>query len=100
VPFGLEQRVIDQIGAILAKYPQVKQAILYGSRAMGTFKPGSDIDISLKGKELTLSALNRIAGDFDDSFLPYTFDISIFHHINNPALVEHIKTVGIDLLPH
>ena len=98
--FGLKQSVIDQIGAILAKYPQVEQATLYGSRAMGTYKPGSDIDITLTGKELSLSILNHIAGEFDDSFLPYTFDISIFHHIDNSDLVKHIETVGIGLLPH
>jgi predicted nucleotidyltransferase len=98
VPFGLKQSVIDQICAVLAKYPQVEQAILYGSRALGTYKPGSDIDISLKGKGLSHSILNNITGEFDDSLLPYTFDVSIFHHISNPDLVKHIETVGIDLL--
>jgi len=54
----------------------------------------TDIDLTLKGGKLNLKVLNRISLDLDDLFLPYTFDISIFHQIDNPDLIEHIQRVG------
>ena len=47
--YGLKESVIQQISAILARHPQVNQAILYGSRAKGNYKHGSDIDLTLRG---------------------------------------------------
>jgi hypothetical protein len=47
----------------------------------------------LKGPELNLKLLNKISIDLDDLLLPYTFDLSLYHQINNPDLIEHIKRV-------
>ena len=58
------------------------------------FKPGSDIELVLKGEELNLHLLNKISLDLDDLFLPYIFDISIYHRINSSDLTEHINRVG------
>jgi len=94
--FGLQESVIQQICAVLAKYPQVQKAVLYGSRAKGTYKNGSDIDLTLVGDEdLSLHVLYRIADELDDLLLPYTFDLSIFSHISDPDVVEHIQRVGV-----
>lgn len=94
--FGLQESVIQQICAVLAKYPQVQKAVLYGSRAKGTYKNGSDIDLTLVGGEdLSLHVLYRIADELDDLLLPYTFDLSIFSHISDPDVVEHIRRVGV-----
>ena len=67
---------------------------MYGSRAKGNYKPGSDIDLTLKGKELNLKLLNKISLELDDLLLPYTFDLSIYHHIKQPDLIDHIVRVG------
>jgi len=39
--FGLPESAIEQICAIFAAHPEIEQAVLYGSRAKGNFKPGS-----------------------------------------------------------
>ncbi|MGM0395167.1 MAG: nucleotidyltransferase domain-containing protein, partial [Thermodesulfobacteriota bacterium] len=89
--FGLKQPDLDQIRGVFSRYPQVKKVILYGSRAMGTHKTGSDIDLTLCGEEdLTLDILYRIMEDLDNLLLPYTFDLSIFRHIKDPDVVSHI----------
>ncbi|GIV16752.1 MAG: hypothetical protein KatS3mg022_2187 [Armatimonadota bacterium] len=94
--FGLRESVIAQICSVLARYPQVQKAILYGSRARGTYKNGSDIDLTLVGGEdLTLQVLYRIADELDDLLLPYTFDLSILSHIRDPDVLEHIQRVGV-----
>ena len=45
--FGLKDITIQKIQQVLAAFPQVEEAILYGSRAKGNYKDGSDIDLTL-----------------------------------------------------
>lgn len=93
--FGLKEEVIQKIVAVFTQFPQISEVILYGSRALGTFKNGSDIDLSLKGKDLNLETMNKIANELDDLLLPYTFDLSIYDQISNQDLKKHIDRVGI-----
>lgn len=70
--------------------------MLYGSRAQGNFKNGSDIDLTRFGHpELTLKLLNRIMDALDDLLLPYTIDLSIFDDLGDVELVEHMQRVGV-----
>ena len=92
--FGIESSVFERIIDVLRDNPLIKEAILYGSRAKGVQKPGSDIDVVLKGEKLTLQDLNRVSLALDDLLLPYTFDLSLFHHIDNADLLAHIGRVG------
>lgn len=94
IRYGLDETTIEKIRAVFTAFPEVNQAILYGSRAKGTYRPGSDIDLTLQGENLSLSVLNQISLRLDDLLLPYTFDVSIFSRIQNPDLVEHIHRVG------
>ena len=91
--FGLSENVIASICGVLSKHPEIEEAVIYGSRAKGNFKPGSDIDIALKG-EINLGTLNRTSLDLDDLLLPYTFDLSIYSRIHNGELLEHIERAG------
>ena len=94
--FGLNEKIIRQICGVFAHYPQVEKAILYGSRAKGNYKTGSDIDLTLcGGADLTLGILYKIMDEIDELLLPYTFDLSIYSQVNDPELIEHIKRVGV-----
>jgi predicted nucleotidyltransferase len=94
--FGLKEATIQKICAVLAKYPQVEKAVLYGSRAKDNYKIGSDIDLTLIGGDnLTEKVLCQIMDEIDDLLLPYTFDLSIFQHISDPEVIEHIQRVGV-----
>ena len=92
--YGLKEEVIEKINGIFAKYEAVEAVVLYGSRAKGNYKNGSDIDLTIKGNGLDLRYLNRISLDLDDLLLPYTFDLSIYAYLKNPDLIEHIERVG------
>lgn len=92
--FGLEENDILKLQKIFASYPQIESAKIYGSRAKGNYKNGSDIDLTLTGKELNLTIVNTIETQIDDLLLPYLFDISIYHQISNPDLIDHIQRVG------
>lgn len=92
--FGLSDPTCATIRQILGQYPQIEKAVLYGSRAKGNYKTGSDIDLTLLGAALDLPLLLSVAGALDDSDIPYTVDISLFEQIENSALREHIQRLG------
>jgi len=92
--YGLSSSVIARIQEVFTRFPDVDKAVLYGSRAMGTYKNGSDIDLTLHGDCLTLPRLAAIASELDDLLLPYTIDLSLFALLNNADLREHIGRVG------
>ena len=95
---GLSDQALQKIRDVFVRYPQVEEAVLYGSRARGDYKNGSDIDLTLRGStELTHTILSRIANDLDDQLLPYTIDLSIFKNIRNPEMIEQIERVGVAL---
>lgn len=93
--FGLEENTLTQISAVLRAFPEVEKAVLYGSRAKGNFKAGSDIDLALYGADLSLLLLHRIEDALDDLLLPYRLDLTIFSRITNAELLAHIARVGV-----
>lgn len=94
--YGLKQQTIESICAVLARHPAVEKAVLYGSRAKGNFKPGSDIDLTLCGPSLTSRELTVIADELDDLLLPYKIDLSMYEHLDHEGLRDHIERVGVD----
>ena len=95
--YGLSQAAVQKIHTVLRDYPQVEKATLYGSRAKGNYKNGSDIDLTLHGDvDLTLNVIYRNLDDLDDLFLPHTIDLSIFNDITDPDVLEQIERVGIN----
>jgi predicted nucleotidyltransferase len=94
--YGLPDTAIQSICTVLSRYPQVKRAVLYGSRAEGSHKNGSDIDLTLHGGvDLTLPVLYKILDNLDDLLLPYTIDLSIFNDIEDPDVIAHIQRAGV-----
>ena len=97
--YGLSDATINGIVSVLSRHPRIVRAILYGSRAKGTYRSGSDIDIVLDGHGIDFGELARITSELDDLSTPYGFDISILSAIDNPALLDHINRVGAQLFP-
>lgn len=92
--FGLTNTDIQSIVDVIKAYPQVDEAIIFGSRALNTHKKGSDIDIALKGREIGLvtSAISGILNE--ESHLPYFCDVLDYNLIDNEDLRNHIDRVG------
>ncbi len=95
--YGLKAEVIHKIQSALAQFDAIDTAVLYGSRAKGNYRTGSDIDLTINtdGSE-TKQLLFDVIGAIDDLDLIYLFDISLFSDINNDDLIEHINRVGIE----
>jgi predicted nucleotidyltransferase len=68
---------------IIVKYLPDAKIILYGSRARGDAREGSDIDVALDmGKEIDRLAMVNIVGDLEESSLPIHFDIVDFTKVS------------------
>ena len=94
--YGLKESTIQRINAVFTRHPQIQKVVLYGSRAKGSFKNGSDIDLTLQGGEsLTPEVLSKILHELDELLLPYTIDLSLYAQIQDPEVLDHIKRVGI-----
>ena len=93
--YGLNDKTIEKISGVFRKYPQIHKAILFGSRALGNYKNGSDIDLTFIGEGLSLTILNKISNDLDDLLLPYSFDLSIFNDLTNKDFIDQINRVGV-----
>ena len=97
---GLSEETIHKITDVFLEQPNITKAILYGSRAKGNFRNGSDIDLVLIGDKLIYNDLTKVTMQLDDLFLPYTFDISLFNQIDNPDLIDRISRVGLVFYPN
>ena len=93
--FGLPDETMPRILRVLSRQEgAVERVMVFGSRAKGNYRPGSDIDICLVAPMLDLPELNRIALEIDDLDLPWRIDLLLMHQIDNPDLLDHIKRVG------
>ena len=95
---GLRQPDLDIVLSILDEFPNVKEAIIFGSRAKGNFRNGSDVDIALKGENINLEIVSNISYRLnEETVLPYKFDVLDYQSINNSKLTEHINRKGISV---
>lgn len=95
MPFGLTDNSYQLIKNIFTLYPKVKEVVLFGSRALGTEKPGSDLDLALKGEGIELEDLLSINNTLEGLPLAYGYDVIDYQPITNSALQEHIDRHGI-----
>ena len=92
--YGLPEEAIAKLCRVFSQYPAIQSVLLFGSRAKGNYRPASDIDLSIQAPALGLSDLLAIENQIDDLLLPWTVDLSLLHHIDNPELINHIRRVG------
>ena len=89
---------LDILRAVFARHPEITAVKLFGSRAKGTQRPESDVDLALWG-EVDALAAEAIAAELDDLPLPYRYDVQAFASIKLQSLREHIERVGITIFP-
>lgn len=92
-PFGLDARARELLDGVLERYPTIREARIFGSRALDTHRPESDIDLALYG-DVDDALAARVAGELDELPLPYQFDVQAYPAMRHAGLREHIDRVG------
>ena len=93
---GLIEGDLQNIVSVIIQFPEVELASVFGSRAKGNYKNGSDVDIALKGKQLSFMIVARINSILnEETSMPYRFDVLNYETITNNELKEHIDRNGL-----
>lgn len=94
--FGLRNEDMENIITTIQQFSEIEKAAIFGSRAKGNYKPGSDLDIAIWGKDISFSTISRLHAILEEeSPMPYYFDIVDYSHLNHAELKSHIDRVGI-----
>ena len=91
---GLSAAHSEAILTLLTQDPAVEAVVLYGSRALGRQRSGSDVDLCLQAPAMTLGQLLVLGAALDDLLLPWTIDLQLRHLIQHQPLLDHIDRVG------
>lgn len=93
--FGLTERDMATVSDIFRKAPEIKEVWIFGSRAKGNYKTGSDIDLAIINELANAKIISWLSSEISESSLPYKVDMVYLPDLNNKELSEHIKRVGI-----
>ena len=96
-PFGLSPATLDKLNSVFLRHHVIGSVVIYGSRAKGNYRPGSDIDLCIMGGAIPFEELMQIEDQIDDLMLPYTVDLSQYDQLGNANLVAHINRVGVKI---
>lgn len=92
---GLSEAELETLRAVFARFPQIEEVVLFGSRALGTHRPSSDVDLAIKGKLVTLDTLAKLRYILEEETnLPYFFDVVIYDRVENEELKKAIDGCG------
>lgn len=93
---GLLERDYYYIREAAEKDPAVETLILFGSRALGNYKAGSDVDLAVKGAQVDRCTILGLSERLNEALpLPYFFDVLDYNAIENEALKNHIDRYGV-----
>lgn len=96
--FGLLDSDLVFLSNLFQKYSSINEVIIFGSRAKGNYKNGSDVDLAIKSITIANQEINEIDDELNEnSNLPYKFDIVHYEKIQTPELKDHIDRVGVSL---
>lgn len=70
--YGFSERNILEMNDIFSSIPNIAEVVLYGSRAKGNNRQASDVDITLKGENLTRRDLLELDDKLHYSYLPFS----------------------------
>jgi predicted nucleotidyltransferase len=93
--FGLSEKCIEMMVSALCQYKEIEKAGIFGSRARGNYKNGSDVDLVIYGPQITSNIVLRLSMQLNEELpLPYYFDIVHYESIKDQAFKDQIDTDG------
>lgn len=97
--FGITEKTYNLLIKTLNGYSEIEKACIFGSRTMGNYKKGSDVDICIYGKSVTEKLISELNTQLNENLpIPYYMDIVFYDNIENDNLKRHIDEQGKQLL--
>ena len=94
--FGISDKSYQLILSAFSKFPEVEKVKVFGSRAKGNYKNGSDIDLAISGENCTNKTAMNLNGLLNEEIpVPYHIDVVCYNQLKHAELKEHIDRVGI-----
>ncbi|ADQ07635.1 DNA polymerase beta domain protein region [Caldicellulosiruptor hydrothermalis 108] len=93
--FGIEEEILNKIIEIFKKYKQVRKACIFGSRARGDYRRGSDVDICIWLEEESENPIYKIQDELEEVNTILLFDVVAFNSITKESLKESIIKEGV-----
>jgi len=96
---GLSDSILDDLRRVFAAYPEIEQVLIFGSRANGTFKDGSDIDLAVLAPTMSAARFTQLWNALD--VLPLVFKMDVLHWdtLGNQLLKDKIPATGKLIYP-
>ncbi|GJM61991.1 MULTISPECIES: nucleotidyltransferase domain-containing protein [Persicobacter] len=95
---GLRDTDLACIFKAATGFPEIERILLFGSRALGTHRKWSDVDLAIFGSAVDLDVVANFKFQLEEELpLPYFFDVVNYQKLNNPALKEHIDQYGKEI---
>ncbi len=91
---GISATILADLRTVFAHYPQVERVLLFGSRATGFAKPGSDIDLAVLAPRMSQREFAQLWGELEDLPLVYTLDVLLWDELNQETLKQKILRDG------
>lgn len=96
--FGISEKSYILLIEAIIGFPEIEKAVIFGSRAMGNYKPGSDIDLAIFGKNITFETISRLHGKLNEQLpIPYFVDVVNYTVIELESLKQHILDEGKEI---
>lgn len=96
--FGLLDKDLDYINQAIKSFTEIEKAKVFGSRAIGNYKKGSDVDIAIYGENVTEKTIAQLSDLLNEIYpIPYFFDVIHYENITNQKLIEHIDQIGVEI---
>ncbi len=93
--FGITEKSFDLIVESISARPEIERALIFGSRAMGNAKRGSDIDLALCGEKVTRATAEALSRELNEQLpIPYYVDVVAYREIDHDRLKRHIDAEG------
>jgi len=95
--FGLSAAILDELRLVFSRFSAVDRVLIYGSRARGDFRPGSDIDLLVLAPTMAAPELARLWMALDDLPIIFRLDVSLCQEVDNPKLMRNMLADGVTL---
>lgn len=94
--FGLSYSQLEEIKRVIASFDRIDRAVIFGSRAMGTHKPGSDVDICVYGQQVDTNAATELSRRLNnETTIAFMIDVVAYSGMDNVSLQHHIDQEGV-----